>query len=258
MLRLWICTGLVIASVVGLAPGEAHGYYYHPGSTGYVPYQAQYVANQQVALWQAQVAYQQQLAYQQALYQQQVAYRQLYQQQLYQQQLAQQQLALRQQLYYQQQAALRQQQLAQQCRVVQVAARPLTTEERRQQAISKLLGAVTVKVVGRLAEEADDPLVGILVPLAADRMSNALFEQALAELFPDLPKQGVRAGARLARLCVEGRLTKVNFLAETAKDELLELLKEADPQLTGATEMAQFLVELGQAVSRRTGRGASR
>jgi hypothetical protein len=48
---------------------------------------------------------------------------------------------------------------------------------------------------------------------------------------------------------VEGKLTKINFAKETAKDELLERLK-TDPNLKPAVEAIDFLVDLGKAADR--------
>ena len=240
--------------------------------------QAQTWQQRQLLLLQQQQAQRQlyqQMLYQQQLYQQQVA-QQLYLQQLAQQmaaqQLAEQQLAQQfaaQQLA-QQQAAARQlaQQQAQQERFRQYLVRqqqanyqqlydrsmpsqPESAQDRRQAAVAKILGAVGVKLIGNAAANSDNDFVAILGPVIADRISGALIESAVRDVCPDMPEPAVRAIARVARLAAEGKLTKIDFAKATARDELLELLRQTDPNIGAAATALDLLVDLGHAASRR-------
>ena len=182
--------------------------------------QRQWAQQQAAQRW----ALQQQLAQRQLYLQHLAAQRRLYLQQLAQRQLYLQRLAAQQQLAAQGQAAsaqatqqeaaeqrYRQQLVQQQQRIYeqlyrkQMSDRPLTREERQHQAIAKILAAVFVKAAGKAAEGSDNNVIAILAPVVADRISNALIESAVADLFPDLPPVGVRAVARAARLSRRGR-----------------------------------------------------
>jgi hypothetical protein len=128
--------------------------------------------------------------------------------------------------------------------------RPATDAERRQRAIAKILGAVFFKVLGEAGKSADNVLVAALAKVVCDRFSAGLIEEAIKDVFPHLPDVGVRAIARAARLCLDGKLSKINYLEATAREELKQALK-ADRDLAPAVEGIDFLIDLGQAAARR-------
>jgi len=87
-----------------------------------------------------------------------------------------------------------------------------------------------------------------------NQLSNVYIEEAIAEMLPEIPEGCVRALARLVRLCMENKLTTIDFLGESAKDEVLHYLRKTNPQLAGVGEAVNLLVDVGRAMDRRMAR----
>jgi hypothetical protein len=153
---------------------------------------------------------------------------------------------------YRQQLLQQQQDFYKQLYKEEMPKRPATDGERQQGAIAKILGAVFFKAAGKAAEDAEDDVVAILGPVVCERISSGLIESAVKDVFPNLPAVGIRAVARAARLCLDGKLSTIDFLEATAKDELKEALK-SDPDLAPAVEALGFLIDLGKAAAKRAG-----
>lgn len=121
-------------------------------------------------------------------------------------------------------------------------------EERAARAIVKILVAAGVDMLGRELEKSIDedwrPLFGPMLREAARFGRDELIEHALCDVFPEFPPRVIRIIRAVVSQVLDGRLSVHNMAAHVARDELIQALRQYDPELGDMTKAALFIHRL--------------
>lgn len=77
----------------------------------------------------------------------------------------------------------------------------------------------------------------------ASRGRNKLIHSILKDVFPDSDDTSVDAAQTVVSLALDGKLNLENLTAETAKDRILDALRDEDPRLAGAAQFGDFIYQ---------------
>jgi hypothetical protein len=139
--------------------------------------------------------------------------------------------------------------LGQHVALVQPGAPPLgraggADEQAVQRAIAKILLAAVANAVG---QQQPDNLGEVIAQQLALRLRDEAILSAVGDLFPQLTpaqRQGVR---RVLCLSLDGQLNLDNLDRQAARDRLMTQLRQANPDVGAAAEVADFIYRVHQA-----------
>jgi hypothetical protein len=114
-------------------------------------------------------------------------------------------------------------------------------DEASKRAVVKILGAGIAHAASQ--GESDDFGEAILRALAA-RLRNELVESAMTDVFPKMSASEARAARLVICLALDGNLNLQKLNQQQSKEELIAKLKEANPQIGNAADIADFIGEV--------------
>jgi len=112
------------------------------------------------------------------------------------------------------------------------------SEEQVKKGLVKILGAAVANAV---AQEQPDGFFEALIVEAARKARDEVIESAIGDLFPQLSATEKAGTRRVIALSLDGRLTVDRFNAETAREQIIELLRREDREFGRAAEVADFI-----------------
>lgn len=110
-------------------------------------------------------------------------------------------------------------------------------------AIVKISGAGIADAFAR-DQKQNDGLIAALFSVGARAGRDKLIESAIKDVFPEMDDIEIRGIRRVACLYLDGKLSLANLGKDTAKEEIIEALKEENPTLATSAQIVDFLYEL--------------
>lgn len=114
-------------------------------------------------------------------------------------------------------------------------------------AVAKLLGAAVAQAAATSGNAAEDDLGTVLGRAAALGIREGLIDSAVADLFPHFSGERAKTAKRVITLLIEGKLTPADVAQETARDALLDKVREQSPEMADMVDFVDFLDKLDTA-----------